>query len=121
MRILENHIENLDEEREKIKQKYLQDFIDFRNDYLDDLPAEKLLLHHPNYYLYKCRMNFFIGVAGRISRLLEHGIITDEIVTRKGQEFLKYMREDHPNPELSKKEDIDKVNEILDVMIAALS
>lgn len=121
MEIPENHLDNLDEEREKLKQRYLQDFISFREVYLDDLPAERLLLHNPNYYLYKCRMNFFIGVAARISRLIEHGIITDEIIIKKGQEFLKYVRKGHPNPELSKQEDIDKVNGILDVMITALS
>ena len=111
----------LNAEQAELRDRYLKDFIESRNEYLDDLPPERLLPGHPNYYIYKCRMNFFVGVAARIDRLIHKEVITDPAVIEKAQEFFKYVRYEHPNPGLSKKEDVDKVNAILDLMIEVLS
>lgn len=103
-----------------IKREYLEDFINYRNNYIDDLPAERLMPGDENYYLYKCRGNFISGVAGRIHRLIQKGIITKPEAVKKGQEFIDYLRQ-RDFSKFSTQDDINTINEILDYMIKELS
>lgn len=111
--------ENLDKLL-KMKQTYLHDFITFRNDFLDDLPPKRLMPGDDNYLLYKCRGNFFSGVKNGIERLIRKGVITNEEVKRKGLDFIEYV-ENRDFTKFSTKEDIDRVNKILDFIIEELS
>lgn len=111
--------ENLDKLLE-MKQTFLQIFITFRNDFLDDLPPKRLMPEDENYLRYKCRGNTFAGVKNGIERLIRKGVITNEEAIRKGMEFVEYVG----NIDFTKfttKENIDKLNEILDFMIEELS
>jgi len=111
--------ENL-EKSPDIKKQYLEDFINYRNNYLDDLPAERLMPGDENYHLYKCRGNFIMGVAGRIDRLIRKGIITKPEVIAKGNEFNNYLQQ-RDFSRFSTQDDINRINEILDYMIKELS
>ena len=117
--ILEKTGENFEETKD-VKKEYLEDFINYRNNYLDDLPLKRLMPGDENYYMYKCRGNFFMGVFGRIERLIRKGFIKDVEVIEEGRKFIEYVR----NMDFTKftsKKDIDKANEILDIMIKELS
>jgi hypothetical protein len=103
-----------------IKKEYLQDFEKFRNDYLDELPPKRLMPGDKDYYLYKCRGNFFVGVANRINRLIQKGVLTNPESIKEGNEFIEYVR-NRDFEKYSTQPDIDRVNEILDFMIKELS
>ncbi|MFA5359213.1 MAG: hypothetical protein WC310_05380 [Patescibacteria group bacterium] len=108
------------EQKGDIKQEYLNDFVDFRQNYLDDLPPQTIEQDDPNLSKYKCRGNFFFGVCGRISNLINEGIITHPNTLAKARDFIEYAK--HRDwKKMSTQVDIDKVNEILDILIQELS
>src|SRR3989338_8689127 len=115
----ENRTENLEESIDT-KKRYLAAFIAYRNDYIDDLPPKRLLPGDPNYLLYKCRGNCFVGVMSRINRLVGMGVITNPTTITKVQEFNDYMRQ-RDWSKFSTQADIDRLNTILDDMISELS
>ena len=64
------------EKREKFRKKYLDDFLSYRNDYIDDIPEEIVEPGKtPDWRLYKCRGNFFNTVVSRLQNLIAFGII----------------------------------------------
>ena len=73
-----------------------------------------------SYLRYKCRGNCFAGVKNGIARLIRKGVITDENAKRKGMEFVEYV-ERIDFTKFTTKDDVDKLNEILDFMIEELS
>ncbi len=103
-----------------IRKDYLKDFIEYRNNYLNYLPTKKLMPRDIDYYKYKCRGNFFIGVSSRIDRLINKGLIKNKEVIKEGQNFIIYVQKMDFSKFVTKK-DIDKVNNFLDFMIANLS
>lgn len=102
------------------REKYLEKFVDFRDNYIDDLPPERLRISDENYHFYKCRGNFFTGIAADIENLLDGGgLINDSEAVDKCKIFLEYVSEIDFSKFTTKK-DIDKVNEIIECIINAL-
>lgn len=115
--------EKMNENFEKspdVRERYLHDFLNFRNNFIDDLPMERLMPGDENYNLHKCRGNFFVGVAGLIDRAIKKGIITNPEAIMIGSDFMQYLRE-RDFSKFSTQEDVDKVNRVLDYMIKELS
>lgn len=104
----------------KMVAKYLAIFTDYRNNYIDDLPPAKLQPGDPNYYLYKCRGNCFVGVRGYISEAVKKGAITGPVAIAKGREFSEYVSRMNFK-KFTTPVDIAKLNETLDAMIIELS
>lgn len=105
---------------ESFKQRCLQKFIEFRHEYIDDLPPQKLKPSDENYYKYKCRDNAFVAIQVDIANLIDEGILVDPVAIEKGREYMEYVKH-RDFSKFSTKEDIDKLNEILDFMIKSLS
>lgn len=103
-----------------LREKYLRDFVDFRNNFVDDLPEERLLPGDENYNLHKCRGNFFIGVAGLVDRAIRKGILVNPEAIKIGDDYKQYVRE-RDFSKFSTHDDVDRVNEVLDYMIKELS
>ncbi len=104
--------------KQEIKLKYLQDFHAFRYDHLDDLPPQRVMLDDPNYHRYKCRGNFWNAVASRLENLRDFKIVDDPKING----LIQFLREQGPREsKFATKEDIDKINEILDQAIEMLS
>ena len=116
---MENPEKSLDEaKKQEIKARYLQDFHAFRYEHLNDLPPQRIVPDDPNYHRYKCRGNFWNAVAGRLENLRDFRIIQDP----KIDGFIQFSREQAPREsKFATKEDIDKINEILDQVIEMLS
>ena len=112
-----------EEERELLRQKFLEKMKAYRYEFVEDLPPNRVLLqdNDPNYYRYKCRMIFFIGIRADAEYMISKGVITNPEVIAKAKEFDRYVRETHPFPEFTRKEDIEVANQFLDVLIMALS
>jgi hypothetical protein len=111
--------ENFEKSRD-IKKEYLADFINYRNNYIEDMPTERLMPGDKNYYLYKCRGHFFISIMGRIGSLIDKGIIKNPEAILKGNKFIAWLQARDP-AKFYTRDDIDKANEILDYMIKELS
>jgi len=60
-------------EKSELRKEYLKKFIDFRDNYIDDLPPEKVEHEDENYHFYKCRGNFFQAVIADIENMIEGG------------------------------------------------
>lgn len=100
--------------------KYLCDFKEYRNDYLDDLPLEHVSLFDPNYYKYKCRWNFMVSVSSRISLLISRNLISNPFLVKEWTKFNEYIK-NRWWIRFTTKEEIDMVNIILDLFIDELS
>ena len=106
-------------EKAELRKEYLKKFIDFRDNYIDDLPAKKLELGDKNYYLYKCRGNFFQAVVASVENMIiEETIINPEAI-EKGKEFLEYAQKIDFSKFTTEK-DINKINEIINCIIESL-
>ena len=117
-----NSIEKLKFEKspEEIKRDILEKFISYRDNYIDDLPPERLKPSDENYHLYKCRGNFFQGMVADVENLLnEGGVISDSETVDKCKEFLEYASKIDFSKFTTEK-DIDKANEIIECIIESL-
>ena len=72
-----------------------------------------------NYHFYKCRGNFFAAVTADVENMINEEIISDPKTINKGKEFLEYVSKIDFS-KFTTKEDIDKVNEIIECIINAL-
>lgn len=90
----------------------------YRNEYIEDLPENILSPSDPDYLLYKCRNNFFVGVMGWLDRLFREGVIVGERDLKKYREYVDFVK--NKNKPRTTKEDIDYVNAILDYFINLL-
>ena len=111
---------NGEQDREERKSEYLQKFLNLRNNYIDDLPLQRVTPEDPNYYRYKCRGNFFASALALIENIVEESIITDPRVIEDTQSAIEYIQ----RMDFSKfvtRQDIEKINTILDYMINSLS
>ena len=61
------------DEKAELRKEYLEKFIDFRDNYIDDLPPEKVELGDENYHFYKCRGNFFQAIVADIDNMINEG------------------------------------------------
>jgi len=109
------------EELLEIKKEYLERLRRLRFDFLDEIPPERLLPEAPNYHLYKCRTNFFGTVSASIQRFQDLGLIKSLEVIRECEEFFKFCDSIRGTGKFYIKEDIDKVNRVLDLLIKELS
>ncbi|MCK4539750.1 hypothetical protein KAU09_01185 [Candidatus Parcubacteria bacterium] len=109
------------EKPENTKERLLNDFKMFRNDFLEGFPDEILLPDMPNYHRYKCRTNFFNNISIRILRIQHEGIKLSNEGKIKCDKFMDYCTTLKGKTERYQQEDIDKANEILDVLINELS
>lgn len=108
------------EEAAEMRKENLERFINFRDNYINDLPTKKLWPRDANYHLYKCRGNFFIGRASDIEELIKNKIITNPEAIKTGEDYIKYVR-NRDFSKFSTQEDLDKVNEIIECVIKELS
>ncbi|MBU4338051.1 hypothetical protein KKB43_01075 [Patescibacteria group bacterium] len=107
-------------DREELKKECLVKFVEYRHGYIDELPPHRLMPGDENYHRYKCRGNLFAGVKYDISNLIDEGILSDPAAIQKGREYMDYVAK-RDFSKFSTQEDIDKINEILDIMIKSLS
>ena len=117
-----NSIEKLkfEESPDEIKRNILKKFIDYRDNYIDDLPSEKLKPGDENYHIHKCRGNFFQGIVADIENLLdEGGVASDSEIANEYREFLEYVSKIDFSKFTAKK-DIDRVNEMINCVIENL-
>lgn len=89
-------------------------FIHERDDCIDEIPENKLQPGDKNYYLYKCRLNWFTGIMGRCDWYLTEKILNKE-ADEKARAFIKYVQ-DMPG-DRTKPEDIKYGNQVLDYFI----
>ena len=106
-------------EKAELRKGYLKKFVDFRDNYIDDLPAKKLELGDENYYLYKCRGNFFQAIVASVENMIIEELISNPRAIEKGKEFLEYAQKIDFSKFTTEK-DIDKVNEIINCIIESL-
>ena len=118
MKFQEKPIESSNEKGE-LREEYLKKFIDFRDNYIDDLPSEKVELSDENYHFYKCRKNFFQSVIADIENMIDEGII-DKQTINKYERFFNRLQERAKFPNFTTREDIDEVNEIINCIIESL-
>ena len=109
------------EKAQNTKERLLNDFKKFRFDFIEEFPDEILLPDMPNYHLYKCRTNFFNNISIRILRIRHEKIKLSDEGERKCDEFMDYCGTIKGTTRRYTQEDIDKANEILDVLIKELS
>lgn len=101
-------------------ENFLEYFLHERHQCLDEIPVEHVRIDDPNYYLYKCRSNWWIGIMSRLSHLRKFGLV--EVGSQIDQDidaFLAFTR----TVDFSKfrtREEITKANEFLDKLIAYL-
>lgn len=118
-----NRPENPEGEKEQLRQKFLEKMKTYRYEFVEDLPLQRVFPwdNDPNYHRYKCRMAFFTGISRDAEHMINKGVITDPETIAKAHEFDRYVREVHPFPEFTRREDIEVANQFLDVLIATLS
>lgn len=97
----------------------LERFIEYRHEYIEDLPSQRLRLSDKHYYRYKCRGNLFCGIKYDIENLIAENIVSDPLVIQKGRAYIEYVTK-RDFRRFSTREDIDIMNEILDIMIETL-
>jgi hypothetical protein len=106
--------------KEQFKQECLKKFIEYRHEFIDELPPQKLKPSDENYHKYKCRGNNFVAIQVDIASLIDENILVEPGALQKGQEYMEYVKNRNFS-KFSTQEDIDKLNEILDIMIKELS
>lgn len=99
--------------------RYLNYFKDVRINWLDNLPSEKLHTSDDNYYIHKCRGNCYVWISSRIMSLIQKWYIKDLEVIKKGEEFIDFVK-NKDFTEFSTKEDLKKIDNILDYLISWL-
>ncbi len=112
-----NNFENI----EKIKKKTLLVLKDFRYNYTEEIPDEILTPDMENYHLYKCRTNFFNNISVKILLIRELKIKLSQEGEKRCDDFLDYCETIQGTDRRYTQDDIDKANEILDVLIKELS
>ena len=112
--------ESRHERKERNKQEYLSDFLDYRNDekYIDEIPKKNLTPENPNYAFYRCRDSFFTAIQSRIETLLNFGMIIGEDAVKECQNYINFVRQ--KNTPRTTKEDIQKAKDFLDFIIKYL-
>lgn len=115
-----NNFENF-EKSFSPKEKYLARLRHLRNDYLDEIPPERVKLSDPNYYKYKVRGNYFDHVVSTLEAVIEFGVISDHGMIQKINAFIDFATEEKDFSKFTTEDDIKKVNGILDEIIGHLS
>ena len=107
----------------KILSETLSRFISLRQDFTDEIPDEiSKPEHDPKYEVRKSRVGFFTEIKDLISGLLRSQLINEPVLIEKCEEFLGFVKNANWSEQNRiKKEDIEKANRILDILIQNLS
>jgi len=81
----------------------------WRDNYLDDLPAERIQHDDPNYFRYKCRMNVYGNFVNIVELLWPY---FDEQLAADASEFIHYVRDEMDWQAMRTREDIDRANDL---------
>lgn len=114
-------ISNNYEKSEKVKERFLNDFKILRYEFIDDISDEILEPEMPNYQLYKCRIAFFGKVASSNLRMQHEGVELSNETKIKCKEFDDFCETLKGTYRRITKKDIDKANEVLEIVINELS
>lgn len=106
--------------RELERKHFLAEFLDFRFNYLDEIPEKKASKYDSKYRFYKCRGTFFFLVSENIDLSIQKGFISSSETLKKIEEFKKYIKGIDFSKRVTKT-DIDQANNILDLVIAEMS
>lgn len=101
------------------RKKILENFRKFAV-YRNDLPPKKLEPGDKDYYLFKCRNNFWAVISFQIQFLLEKKIIADLDAVEQCENFVKYSIENAGRKKFTTKEEIDYINKIINLVIEQL-
>jgi len=116
-------------EKAELRKEYLEKFIDFRDNYIDDLPPEKVEHDDKNYHFYKCRKNFFQSVIADVENMIDEEMIDKQTINKYRRFFNRLQKIDFSGknlqegakfPNFTTKKDIDEVNEIINCIIESL-
>lgn len=105
------------EQIEEKRQHCIAEFRRYQTEYIDDLPEKRLAIWDPNYYLYKCRTNFFNSVSLRIIILLKHWVLEED---ENISEFFWYMNNERNWLLFATNHDIHRVNTVIERVIEIL-
>jgi len=81
----------------------------WRDDYIDDLPAERIKHDDPNYYRYKCRMNVYGNFVNIVELFLPY---FDDELSSEARAFIHFVREEMDWQAMRTREDIDRANDL---------
>ena len=108
----------------QIKQKFLNRLRHYRNDFTEQrLPR----LHRPAtdelYYQRKYRKGYFSGIGFAIGNIVDfHPNMLSEEARKSYRDFMDYcLKADWHDEKLIEKRDVDKANQLLDMLIQELS
>ncbi len=122
MEKIQSHIESKETDPKKM---FLDRFRDLRYNYLEDFPEEILRPEDTDYHKYKCRTNYFASISSGIARLEDvlskANCHMSENAKEKCDEFLAFCETLKGRQEKYTIQEINKANEILDILIKELS
>ena len=107
------------ENRTEIIEKYLGRVKSKRYDYIDDLPKNYLLPGDPNCYKHKCRTNWWYALLGDMEAIIHFVPNLNDQTKKLISDFEEYIKTINFE-EFRKKEEIDKANNFLEDLTAAL-
>ncbi len=103
------------------KEQRLADLKHLRDDFLNDLPPEIVSFADPNYYSYRCRCNYFTVVVSSLEEVVGEGDISDPVLQQEVIGYVNYVCHDHDFFKFTTRKDLDRVDKVLDDVIAYLS
>lgn len=96
-------------------------FMDLRNTYSDEIPDTEVHSTDKN-NRYKVRSAWFTGISTGAQMLRSQGLVGNDEQGQKVQEFIQHVNSEQFHQRgLTTKEDIDRGNEILDILISLKS
>lgn len=101
---------------EMVKETFLPMMIEWRDEYIDDLPDAILNPEDPVYKKFKCRNNWFTYFKGMLYIVVPY--IDDPDLLREVEDYIFYLENEVDWYARRTKEDIDKANDILEKVIA---
>lgn len=88
-----------------------------RFDWSDEIP-ERVIHSDDTDNLYKVRRNWFTGVAADVYNLLNEGFLTDSAKRAAAEQLLaRFASEEFSKRALTTAEDIQKTNELIDIIL----
>lgn len=104
---------------ETTRERTIWDFFnDLRNSYSDEIPTSEINSTSKS-NKYKVRTAWFLGISSGAQMLIDLGTIPDDEQKKKLEEFRTYVTSvEFQNRGRTTKEQIDRGNEILDILIS---
>lgn len=118
MSAVESMVSNLEQQE---VMRLLAFFKNRRYECVDDLPAERITdIDDPKYYLYKCRNNWWQGIAGEMELMVDSSeLVDDPELADEIRGFLEFVYGLDPQ-KFRTREEIDRANKVLEEVIAYL-